>query len=62
MRALCSILPHPPSQPNISIISLGRKKQRFDSGYCATGIWELFFLVWIGSALSLLSPAAKRLR
>lgn len=57
MWSLCSILPHPLSQPGISVISPGR-----DCGYCATGIWELFFLVWICSALSLFSSAAKPLQ
>lgn len=43
----------PPSLPLsfLSIIvSLDRMKSCFDSGYCATGIWELFFLGWIAQS------------
>lgn len=56
-------LSFPPSLPlslplsSLSIIvSLDRMKSCFDSGYCATGIWELFFLVWI--AQSCCQPSA----
>ena len=42
-----------------SLISLGREKLCFDSGHCATGIWEFFFffffsgLDWLDSVTAL---------
>lgn len=41
------------------IVSLDRMKSCFDSGYCATGIWELFFLVWIAQSRCQRSAAER---
>lgn len=61
MRSLSSILPRPVSARRLSSLRKTRSSaaSRFDSGHCATGICELFFRLWIGSAPSLPSAAAK---
>lgn len=68
MRFLCRHLPlpwgrslflPPPTSFLSIIVSLDRMKSCFASGYCATGIWELFFLVWIAQSRCQRSAAER---